>query len=135
MNMKTIGVLALAGILGLGLLAGAAVAASPALWESSSGAAGHGIMGHSAGMMAGSGTHGTCAMDQTRTMSQTCSMIQTRAMDQTCAPDQVRAVSQTCLATGAQAGPGPISSGAGQTSLIPGYVDCPYYPCNDCTAQ
>ncbi len=62
MNAKTIGVLALVCILGVGLLAGLAVAASPSLGNGSGTlGSGHGMM-QGGGMMNGYGGHGGCPM-------------------------------------------------------------------------
>lgn len=63
MKAKTFGVLALVGVLSIGLLSGVAMAASP----SSAGAVSDAV-----DSMSGYGPHGTCTMDQTRAQNQTC---------------------------------------------------------------
>jgi len=128
MNTKTLGVFALVGILGLGLLAGVAVAASPSLGGASSdsvstGHGGHGMMTQGGGMMNGFGPHGTCTMNQTRAMNQTCTM------------DQVRAMNQTCDGQGLMNSYGPNGVPNGQIGNGPRYTDCPYCPCNNYTTQ
>ena len=55
------------------------------------------------------GPHGTCTMDQTRSQNQICS------------------------GQGMMNSYGPNNGRGGQLGNGPGYPDCPYYPCENCT--
>jgi hypothetical protein len=111
MNAKTIGACALVAILGLSAIAGFAAAAP------SSGANSSDMASVSLGTMQdneqsnGYGPHGTCAMDQTRSMN------------------------QTCDGQGSGGSFGPNGAQSGQKGNGPGYPDCPDYPCSNCTSQ
>ncbi len=119
MNMKALGIVALVGILAVGLSAGAVVAASPNASSLGQATGSHGGMG-AGGMMNGNGPNGICTMDQTRTMDRTCAMDQVRSMNQTCDGEALVSL-------------GPSGSGAGQTGAGPGYTNCPYHPGGNCT--